>query len=352
MITDDEPNGTPLPRLLSESGTESERRLLTASRGGNAADEAIRQRVFARLLAGETPRRVARARRAQLRVGLAAFGFLATTVAATVTLKLTSKGVAEGEAERPLLSAEAPEVRGVPSPRAANRPSALTPCAKVVGAPGLDARIDDLEDGNANLLPIELRQGTWYIATDGTGTLSEPPVSRTPATLDVPEYFAGPWHPKRLARARGQSRYALHTRGGKFTAWGVVASAQFVLEPGACYDASAYAGLEFWAKGTSRIAVSARMSDVTPVSNGGLCERDCFKRHQRQIELSPEWQHHTVAWSEFVQYVTPSTLAFDPKRLWGIDFVVAAGSTPFELWIDDVNFLPRTEATTRPPNEH
>ena len=261
-------------------------------------------------------------------------------------MRLATKRAPEGEAERPLLSAETPA-----APLAPKLPSALTPCAKVVVAPGADARIDDLEDGNANLLPLELRQGTWYVATDGTGTLNEPPVSHTPATPDVPEYFGGPWHPTRLSRARGQSRYALHTQGGKFTAWGVVASAQFVLEPGACYDASAYAGLEFWAKGRSRLAVSARMSDVTPVSIGGLCESACFKRHQRQLELSPEWQHYALAWSEFVQYVTPSTLAFDPKRLWGIDFVVEAGSTPFELWLDDVNFLPRASATTRNANE-
>jgi hypothetical protein len=124
-----------------------------------------------------------------------------------------------------------------------------------------------------------------------------------------------------------------------------------VLEPGACYDASAYAGLEFWAKGTSRLAVSARMIDVTPVSNGGICDNDCFKRHLRQIELGPEWQHYAVAWSDLVQYVTPSTLAFDPRRLWGIDFVVVAGSTPFELWLDEVSFLPRADAPPRSASE-
>jgi hypothetical protein len=81
------------------------------------------------------------------------------------------------------------------------------------------------------------------------------------------------------------------------------------------------------------------MSDVTPTTLGGLCVRDCFNRHVHPIELGAEWQQYTIAWSDFVQQGTPSTLAFDPKRLWGIDFVLEAGSTPFELWLDDVSFV-------------
>ena len=334
MNDNDELNGAASQPPLSESGTHSERKLLDSARS-HPADDVIRQRVFARVLAGETPQRVTRARRQQLLIGMAALGLAAAaTLASTLTVKHATQ-----RAEHPALGAEPRTVSNSARPTLPQLPSGPSPCAATVVAPGVDARIDDLEDANANVLPIEGREGTWYVATDGTGSLSEPPLMHSPATAAVPEYLGGIWHPTRLSAPRGRSHYALHTRGSSFTSWGVVASARLAIGQGACYDASAYAGLEFWARGTSRVAVSAQMSDVTPTTLGGLCVRDCFNRHVHPIELGAKWQQYTIAWSEFVQQGTPSTRAFDPKRLWGIDFVLEAGSTPFELWLDDISFV-------------
>ena len=73
----------------------------------------------------------------------------------------------------------------------------------------------------------------------------------------------------RIPGGRGSSRFALHTSGGKFTKWGALLAAE--LSARRCYDASAYAGLTFWARGRGSFNVVAKMTQIAPEEYGGSC---------------------------------------------------------------------------------
>jgi hypothetical protein len=197
----------------------------------------------------------------------------------------------------------------------------LDPCATAVVAKGDWPLIDDLEDGNARLWPREGRTGSWFVENDRTGRQEPAP--------------GQPWHPIRIEGGG----HALRTHGDAFKDWG--AAAGFHLADGACYDASAYDGISFIARGRSRVNVSAQMVDVVPVAVGGTCQSDCFGNHLKTIELGARWQRYVVRWADFQQPGFGKKVDFNPKRLRSILFSVAASDTPFDLWLNEVSFLKR-----------
>jgi hypothetical protein len=194
-----------------------------------------------------------------------------------------------------------------------------------VAATGSAPLLDDMEDQNARILLNDGRSGSWSLFSDGTG--------------QVKPQAGGVLHPSRIPGSRGKSRFALHASGGRFTDWGLNVSAE--LSPRNCYDASVYAGVQFWARGKGRIQVGARMMDVVEVAFGGLCTKDCYNVHKANVDLGPAWAHHVVRWPDLEQGVYPGRVEFDAARLQSIDFGVYSADTPFDVWIDDVSFLPR-----------
>jgi hypothetical protein len=194
------------------------------------------------------------------------------------------------------------------------------PCLARATASGDRPLIDDFEDGNPLLAPVEDRVGLWALFkdTDSAATfIALPPVRRVPAA--------------------NKNRYALHAVGGELRNWGAVI--QVALQP-ACYDASAYAGIAFSAKGPGRLYVGVREVSVVPIEFGGTCKSNCYNAHQKKLDLSARWQTHTVLWSEMRQRGYGS-LPLDVKRLNGLAFLIQADDTPFDVWIDDVTFVKR-----------
>jgi hypothetical protein len=183
--------------------------------------------------------------------------------------------------------------------------------------------IDDMEDKNARLLIADGREGFWAVYNDGSGKQVPPGLSAL--------------HPERLARRRGDSRYALHTSGGKFSIWGSILVGTFT-ERG-CYDMSAYSGLEFWAKGNTRVYVQLAVIDEMPTENGGLCEgKDCYSSPRKAFDLGPNWQRYELGFAELEQLNQPGKQHFDPKRVVQLDISIYREDTPFDVWIDDVRF--------------
>lgn len=199
------------------------------------------------------------------------------------------------------------------------------PCAKTVSATGLPLLLDDLEDQNARVLLHDGRTGGWSLYSDGTGQVTPEP--------------GGVLHPSSIPGGRGDSRFGLHFSATRLGDWGLNVSTD--LSPPHCYDASVHAGIRFWGRGTGRLHVGARMIDVVEVKFGGHCEESCYNVHNRAVDLGPTWARHTVRWDELEQARAPGRVAFDTRRLVSIDFAVYAADTPFEAWIDDVEFVPR-----------
>ncbi|HTQ03557.1 MAG TPA: hypothetical protein VMI54_06860 [Polyangiaceae bacterium] len=219
---------------------------------------------------------------------------------------------------------EAPH-RPDPAPTAP-LPVAPPRCAALVVAKGDAPLIEDFEHDDSWVLNADGRKGSWITFDDGTGTQSTPSRSGL--------------FPSRIPGGRGASKQGLHVTGGHFNDWGVTFGTE--LADAACYDASAYAGIEFWAKGPGEIRVGMQMIDVQDVKYGGFCQADCYDTHRKIIELSPSFQKYVVRWDELHQlYVAGPPVAFDPRRVRFLEFGIAAKDTPFDVWIDDVSFVSR-----------
>jgi hypothetical protein len=263
-----------------------------------------------------------RARR-PIRGALLGAGFAAGLAAAAAFALVHRAGPPHAAAER---------IVSVGSARVASRepvssaPSVPPTCPELVIARGDRPLIDDFEQDDSWVLAADGRRGSWITYDDGTGTQSPPSRSAL--------------FPARVPGGRGASKRALHVSGGRFSRWGVTFGTE--LADAACYDASAYAGIELWAKGPGELRVGLQMIDVQDVKYGGFCQSDCYDTHRKIIALGPGFKKYTVRWDELEQlFVAGPPVRFDPRRVRFLEFGIAPESTPFDVWIDDVSFLRR-----------
>jgi hypothetical protein len=258
---------------------------------------------------------VAAARRARLLRGVVA-GVTLLGVAAGVWLWAKSPLVAPRiAAERPARPASSARSSVTPLPSAFQ-----DPCRVHVAATGRAPLIDDFEDGDDALAPLEHRAGFWRWAreSDAPGT--------APALIPVPR-------PAPLPR----NKLALHVKGGPLFDWGATVEVNF--RP-PCYDATSYDGLELQARGPGRVYVALREVGDIPPLEGGTCEGDCYNAHVVKIDLARDWRGYQVRWAE----LHPRGIgkpALDASRLHSVAFLIRAEDTPYDLWLDDVRFLPK-----------
>ena len=216
-------------------------------------------------------------------------------------------------------------------PHAAAPPSSPVPssppaCVELVIAKGDAPLIEDFEQEDSWVLAADGRKGSWITYDDGTG--KQVPPSRSAL------------FPSRIPGGRATSKRGLHVSGSHFTQWGVTFGTE--LADAACYDASAYAGIEFWAKGPGEIRVGLQMIDVQDVKYGGLCQTDCYDTHRKVVELTPTFRKYVVRWDDLRQlYAARVPVAFNPRRVRFLEFGIAPESTPFDVWLDDVSFVRR-----------
>ena len=199
-------------------------------------------------------------------------------------------------------------------------PRADDPCFAQAPIAGSQPAIDDFEDGDDAILPLEGRVGFWRWAReiDAPGT--------APALIPIPRPDA--------TRA---NRLAQHVKGGQLVDWG--ATVEFDFRP-ACYDASNYVGVAFQARGPGRIYFAPRERSVIPIAEGGTCQADCYNPHVAKIELESAWRSYQVRWSEVRQRGIGKP-ALDVRHLHSLAFLVRAEDTPYDVWLDDVHFLQR-----------
>lgn len=210
------------------------------------------------------------------------------------------------------------------------RPSVATPSAKsaapVVDVPrgclsrgrgsGRTPLIDDFEDGDGEVSAGDGRFGPWALVTDRN------------------EKTGGPFT---ILPVKSGNGHALHWTGPEFREWGSSLEYPF---PSHCYDASAYRGLAFRAKGPGRVYVAAREISVVPQHLDGTCTSDCFNSHVKLVVLGEKWQRFEVSWGELQQrgYGRPDV---DASSLHSLQFLVRPEDSPFDVWIDDVAFIER-----------
>lgn len=241
---------------------------------------------------------------------------LALATAAGVALWLRHRPEPPITAEHAAAPAASTSAASTPTSAEAAKPD---PCSARVAAAGTEPLIDDFEDGDDAIALLEGRVGHWRWAreTDAPGT--------APALLPIPRPGATP-----------SNRHALHVKGRELVDWG--ATVEFTFQP-PCYDAGKYQGISFEARGPGRIYVAPRETTVIPVEEGGVCEHDCHNAHVAKVELGEHFRKYVVRWTD-VRQRGPNKRPLDPRRLNSLAFLIRPEDTPYDVWIDDVRFVP------------
>jgi hypothetical protein len=215
--------------------------------------------------------------------------------------------------------------------------------------------IDDFEDGMTKFKPatVMTAAGYWDWSNDMTGTVM--PASTTTLVMGID-----------TTGAAGTMK-SLHVSGAMHTNWGAALAAE--LANGCPFDASAYGGVSFWAKGTTtvfegmnKLLFLVGMPEFAPKENGGLCDDtvvpadpNCFARHRVLIDLTPAWKQYTVIWTDLAPPTyLPNGPAFNPNRVRDIVFNASGPSNAmpvlppatFDFSVDELKFVPLGTAST------
>jgi hypothetical protein len=198
-------------------------------------------------------------------------------------------------------------------------------------APPCNPLIDDFEDGNEQVGLRCGRSGLWFTFNDGTtGGVQTP----DPSVACLPSTATG----------RAGSTFAAHTSGSGFTSWGGGIGFHFVSSTRS-YDTRPFTGIGFWARvgSTSKTTMRMDFPDSETDPGGGLCgstAQPCFDHFGAMLTFDTTWRYYVVKFADLKQggwgWVRPS---FDSGHVFGIQ-VQVGGSASFDLWLDDIAFVP------------
>jgi hypothetical protein len=176
------------------------------------------------------------------------------------------------------------------------------------------------------LIPeLDGRRGAWFHARHTTGEDGRPePLEVLP--------------PRRNPYSKAN---ALKFAGPAPSGWG----ANFGVRLDACYDASAYAGIEFRARGAGALWVGFHTPDSVPVEFGGNCVSKCWFTAGRTVTLSNRFTSYRIGWSDVH---SPSGERGFESRILQVTFSVQSGPTPYDVWLDELKFVPIPAGAAQP----
>jgi hypothetical protein len=188
-------------------------------------------------------------------------------------------------------------------------------------SPGNPVLIDDLEDGDENILTSYGLSGEWYMVSDSTGGTLNPPSSAVPVPTNV--------------GALGSGR-SMHFTASGFTRWGA-GMAVSLNAYGCGYDASKQTGVEFHIRGSGSVLVQVGTVQTVPMADNGTCTANCNDLFGTTITATSNWALRKAVFANLAQagWGTPAT--FDPSKLLYVQFTVQPGSS-LDLYIDNLSF--------------
>lgn len=205
-------------------------------------------------------------------------------------------------------------------------PATPTAAASSLGACPATAMIEDGEDANNQVVAQDGRGGYMYTYLDKLGSTISP-------NSDSGEFTMTP------GGANGSAQ-ALRFQGQIGTGEVVYAGVGLnFVDPKGTYDASKYGGISFWAKGSGTVRMKVPDANTDP--DGKVCT-ECFNDHGVEFSLGAEWQQFTYAFGDLKQeagWGAPQVEPVDAAKIYGVQFQVNAKGQPYDVWIDDVQFV-------------
>lgn len=241
----------------------------------------------------------------------------------------------------------------------------------VAAGTATDVAVDDLEDKDNVILPVGQRQGYWYTYNGGgatqmpaAGTTYVPTAGGHPCSL-LP--LTDTCKAMKIA-PMGTAMSALFSAGttGSLVAPTTAAPNVYAglgfdfnnhFKKSCVYDASAYKGISFWAKGSVPFSAAIAIPGTQPPSatSAGACvpagTTGCSDHYAMTIAPPPggtTWMQFTITFADagFTQAGWGVPVAtFDPSKIINMQFQVnadamATAAVPFDFAIDDIAFVP------------
>ncbi len=191
--------------------------------------------------------------------------------------------------------------------------------------------VDDMEDGNLFILHVSGRAGAWYSFAD----------SESAAKVTIEQGLL-----------RGTSKYNAHVTSVGFAEYGGMGFALNSSGTPRAYDASAYGGVELWARVAmgSVDVVHLAISDRFTHPGGLECDpaipdgpEACFDDWLAPLQgLTTDWQRFQVSWADLHQqgWGRAGGDQIDISTLYEVQLQIGpAGSV--DVWVDDVALLRR-----------
>ncbi len=187
--------------------------------------------------------------------------------------------------------------------------------------------IDDMEDGNAQLLETN---GDWFVIKDGTnGTIT--PGKDKPFTMTA------------LSPGRGKSTKAAVVSVAGFTGWGAGFGFDFAYgSTGRTpIDLGPALAVRFWAKASKATSVRFQLPNADTDPLGGKCSGEegdsaCNAHWTKPFQLSTEWQETTILLGDLEQELEGRRVpTFDKQHVYSALFILAPNQT-VTVWIDDI----------------
>lgn len=191
-----------------------------------------------------------------------------------------------------------------------------------------DAKLDDAEDNNNQVLVQDGRSGYIYTYVDPDGSTIDPPGGAV-FTMS-PGGANGSQMAMRISGQLSKANIVYAALGMNFT------------DPRGPYDASKYKGISFFAKKGPGSAshVRLKMPDKNTDPDGGVCGA-CSNDFGMQLTLTEQWQKFTVPFSALRQesgWGNPRPRSVATDAVYALQFQVNEKGRPYDIWIDDLAF--------------
>lgn len=186
-----------------------------------------------------------------------------------------------------------------------------------------DGLVDDMADGDSQIVKKEGREGYWNTFADTEGSTVNP-------KGDFKMTPGGPNGGKYMAQMTGK----MATSGKSL----YVGMGLNFLNPKGPYDASKYKGVSFWAKGPGKVRFEALDVNTTP--EGDRC-KDCYNHCGVDLFLSDQWTRYTIPFDRMAQ--SPGWGDPDPEvtknALFALQWQFKTAGANYEISVADVEFV-------------